>query len=828
MATSSLDIAIRADDQASGKLAAITRSMTSDLEAAQKTAFDLSHSAREREERDVQQHYAKLRALYQQRIQQNLKGEAHAQGRMTKALETLDLGSGDEYQRAEKELLAIRALRAKNSEVLIAIDKAEAAQRAAIQKKADNQRASDVDALNTRIFNATHSAKDREIAVVKERSRKLLDQYKHDAEMRRKITDAEEAEIGEIRKRYGNNLLGKIGRLGGRAAGPLAIIAVGTDIVLNTEDARNKRVAATTAEQGVEARIAGMELYGKTMAHIPVIGGFLQRLSDMAFGAPAMRDFLERVKETSAALSGLSKNAASAASAATASRNAALGIGGWEALSQSRGGIESAQDGAILQARETYAKARNDYEQELHNQGGLFPTGPGSAPLADFQRRRDEALQYLQMLERMTEAERKYAAAQIEDARNIERRGFWRGIQERFDLSALPTGGLEQRQALERAALSRQHGAEMDTPAFLGLDRRSEELQDRDLWIQNFKDREFIRRKKAWEDVHLSEMNEAQKKHLEGALNQEAPDAYQTEQQRVGELLQQRSAIGVAQRRQAQRQAFNQQLEREQLASDLALRSQRAKLGSSDRQADKDALELAEMDKRHADELRGKDMKVQENQDIAARQQEERQALLDRQARNVAKQRAEWRLEALQTEAATSRSYVAIRNAELKALERAQEEEERNHGKSVETTRKYAARRDAVNEAYRRARADEALGLDQAVLRAGGRGLEAEALGIRDRYKKLREEAKGDNAKLTQLDQAEKAELLGVEQQIALRNQVPNEVQAYSARFLQGGQGRNYGLDQLKESQLQTKWLQEIAKTIAATRGLTINNVSMQ
>jgi methylaspartate ammonia-lyase len=178
MADKQLAIALVGTDEASGVVGQSARKMAADLEALQKRTFDVGHDARARELRELSNHYDTLAAQYKAQHQRLAKYAADLEKQ---------IGPGGlrilspEWDAKFKELKQVRALMARNEDVQAGAAKAKKAEQDELSKQyegaAAEKRAADLAAIERRIFDSSHSARDRELRDVREHADRLRAQY---------------------------------------------------------------------------------------------------------------------------------------------------------------------------------------------------------------------------------------------------------------------------------------------------------------------------------------------------------------------------------------------------------------------------------------------------------------------------------------------------------------------------------------------------------------------------------------------------------------------------------------------------------------------------
>lgn len=684
-------------------------------------------------------------------------------------------------------------------------------------------KSADTSDLDKRIFAATHTARERELAAVQAHSKKLQDRYKSDADMRAKIKEAERKQIEAIEAKYDaqeerkglKGYMAQNTKIGAAVRGVMAGVAVaeGVSTAYNVAKAYYGGKGAQTAEEGAQAIVDSKAAWSAAIADIPLVGAIFGKAIDEFTDKAGAEKFLERVKETNKAFADLGKTLNAAGTSATQARGKAFGYTAVDTGREELSAKESVYAGTLAAARETDFKARNDYAAAMQK-------GITGQPLDEFKHKAEQAEAYLRTLQRVIEQERQYAELSAQHAAQAERNQFGRSMDARkvsaYQMLLGPS--IEARQHYERQSLETKHSADQDQ--FIGLEERKTALTNRDQWIKDWTAREEAKRSRP-------DMTEVERIRMLRDIRRGQAGAYDAEQKRVAELEGRRGELDKTQQLEKGAQTQQHQWERQDYAAELGARTFKAK-NAGDTVAERNRVAQADLAEKHRQELSRIDPRLDEYKERQQVQALEKQALIDNQERDIAKQRKQWRQDATMTEAQMSRSYLAIRHAELKTLQEQYDEERRLNGDSAELVAKYKAKRDAVETNFDRNREDEATATDQSILRAAGRNVNADLLGIKDRYAKLREAAAGDKVRLAQLNTAEKAETIRVQRDNAINNRVPFETQAYTARFLMGGQNRNYSLDQLQEQKAGNKWLQEIAKAIAAQQGVQVKTVSMQ
>jgi hypothetical protein len=629
MADKQLAIALVGTDEASGVVGQSARKMAADLEALQKRTFDVGHDARARELRELSNHYDTLAAQYKAQHQRLAKYAADLEKQ---------IGPGGlrilspEWDAKFKELKQVRALMARNEDVQAGAAKAKKAEQDELSKQyegaAAEKRAADLAAIERRIFDSSHSARDRELRDVREHADRLRAQYQSDAEMHAKIAEAEAAQVAEINKRYEQQKetrLGKLfasGRLLKASLSGVAVYAAGevgsalADVIKGGPQETSARAGGQASEM-VKARLEQRKKIQALWGWIPIIGTNINRIYD-AFGYTKEEAALaEQAEKTSAGVATLHQNVVSAATGAARNRAAFLGYtpADMARLNYELGQRERAE--RLREAQEVYGQAASDY-------GRSRELGMPKEEQSAFLKKEQEAKRYLEQLQSVNAMEDEYAAKTAERAARIEKANFWRGIAE-STLQAQFTGGpsLERRQSVETQLLKISQQAELETPEFAGLDERIKQLPNKAQWMKDY-------------------MARMRAQGNPGYTKYDAEKAWNWEFGRVAELQQQRAAIIARQGAQTEGQTEEQQYERMQWQSGLDLRKYVAEHGGITR-AEARAREAEQLRARHEQEMGGPEGSptrlkegTEEYKRVWATQEAERKQLADKQAREVA------------------------------------------------------------------------------------------------------------------------------------------------------------------------------------------------
>lgn len=588
MADKQLAIALVGTDEASGVVGQSARKMAADLEALQKRTFDVGHDARARETREMSNHYDTLAAQYKAQHERLITYEQTAQQKLAALrMQRAGLRATPEIVAQEREVNQARALIARNEDVQAEAARAKKAEQAAMSKQYEEKRATDLAAIERRIFDSTHSARERELRDVQEWKARELAVYKNDAEMRAKIEEAAGQQTAEIQKRYSAGTIQRF-LVSARALKTALLgaevyvayeVAKGIAGAIEAGPAETAAHASGQAAEMMKGRLASRAAIQGTYTWIPILGGIAKGVHDSIADTKRETALADHAAQTQSEIQELSRSVQRAALTSERSRANFLGYTPAEMarLDYEQGQQERA--GRLREAQEVYGQASADYarSRELH-----LSKGEQDAFLVKEQ----QAKRYLEQLQRVNAAEDEYAGATAKRAAQLEKAGFWRGI-ERETLGAQFTGGpgYEQRQAIERRLQGLSQQEELAAPKFAGLDERIKRAGDREAWLKDYQDR-------------------MRRQGNPGYTRYDAEKAWKREFGDLDELQKQRAALVARQGAQTAGLTEQQQLERMQWTTGLDLRVFMGRFGGVT-QTEARAREREEMRVRHEQEMGG-------------------------------------------------------------------------------------------------------------------------------------------------------------------------------------------------------------------------------
>ncbi len=790
MADKQLAIALVGTDEASGVVGQSARKMAADLEALQKRTFDVGHDARARETREMSNHYDTLAAQYKAQHDRLIAYQQVAQQKLgTLRVQRAGLRATPEIVAQEREVHQVGALIARNEDVQAEAARAKQAEQDEMNRRyqvaAAEKRAADLAAIERRLFDSSHSARERELRDVQEWKARELAVYKNDAEMRAKIEEAAGQQTSEIQKRYSAGTIQRF-LVSARALKTALLgaevyvayeVAKGIAGAIEAGPAETAAHASGQAAEMMKGRLASRAAIQGTYTWIPILGGIAKGVHDSIADTKRETALAEHGAQTQSEIQELSRSVQRAALTSERSRANFLGYTPAEMarLDYEQGRQERA--GRLREALEVQGQASSDYgrSRELH-----LSKDEQQAFLVKEQ----QAKRYVDQLRQVNAAEDEYAGATAKRAAQMEKANFWRGI-ERESLGAQFTGGpgYEQRQAVELRLQGLSQQEELAAPKFAGLDERLKQSGDRETWLKNYQAR-MIR------------------EHNPGITRYDAEKAWKREFGDVDELQKQRAAIVARQGAQTTGLTTQQQYERMQWTAGLDLRGFEARFGGPT-QAETRAREREEMRVRHEQEMGGPEgspTRLKEGTDeykkVHAAQIAESKAL-DAKYRLEDEDR-ERRHQVVMRDALAGAAFdrEAIRKREMDRIRESYADDIKKFGETEEIKAEIKAKQDALAVQQGEQRRTERAGIIEQALRAPGVGGqfadEAARLELEEQQRKRRMEHPEMAALFDKEDAAESAEMA------AQQNWKPSEVASRKGAW---DAGRPSGYDRFMPGQ---------------------------
>jgi len=790
MADKQLAIALVGTDEASGVVGQSARKMAADLEALQKRTFDLGHDARARETREMSNHYDTLAAQYKAQHDRLTAYRQVAQQKLgTLRVQRAGLRATPEIVAQEREVHQVGALIARNEDVQAEAARAKQAEQDEMNRRyqvaAGEKRAADLAAIERRIFDSTHSARERELRDVQEWKARELAVYKNDAEMRAKIEEAAQQQTSDIQKRYSTGTIQRF-LVSARALKTALLgaevyvayeVAKGVAGAIEAGPAETAAHASGQAAEMMKGRLASRAAIQGTYTWIPILGGIAKGVHDSIADTKRETALAEQATQTQSEIQELSRSVQRAALTSERSRANFLGYTPAEMarLDYEQGRQERA--GRLREAQEVYGQASSDYarSRELH-----LSKDEQQAFLVKEQ----QAKRYMEQLQQVNAAEDEYAGATAKRAAQMEKANFWRGI-ERETLGAQFTGGpgYERRQAVELRLQGLSQQEELAAPKFAGLDERIKQAGDKEAWLKDYQAR-MIR------------------EHNPGITRYDAEKAWKREFGDVDELQKQRAAIIARQGAQTTGLTTQQQYERMQWTAGLDLRAFEARFGGPT-QAEARAREREEMRVRHEQEMGGpegsptrlkegtdeyKKLKAVQNAEVINRDKKYDREDEDRERRHQVVMR-----DAL---AGAAFDREAIRRREMDRIKESYAEDIKKFGETEEIKAEIKAKQDTLAVQQGEQRREERAGIIEQALRTPGVGGqfsdEADRLALEETERKRRQEHPEMSALFDKQDAAERAEMA------AQQNWKPSEVASRKGAW---DAGRPSGYDRFMPGQ---------------------------
>jgi len=759
MADKQLAIALIGTDEASGVVGQSARKMAADLEALQKRTFDVGHDARAREVREMSNHYDTLAAQYKAQHDRLIAYQQVAQQKLgTLRVQRAGLRATPEIVAQEREVHQVGALIARNEDVQAEAARAKQAEQDEMNRRyqvaAAEKRAADLAAIERRIFDGTHSARERELRDVQEWKARELAVYKNDAEMRAKIEEAAGQQTSEIQKRYSAGTIQRF-LVSARALKTALLgaevyvayeVAKGIAGAIEAGPAETAAHASGQAAEMMKGRLASRAAIQGTYTWIPILGGIAKGVHDSIADTKRETALAEQGSRTQAEIEQLSRSVQEAARGSKRSRAAYLGYTPAEMarLNYEQGRQERA--GRLREAQEVYGQASTDYarSRELH-----LSKDEQQAFLVKEQ----QAKRYVDQLRQVNAAEDEYAGKTAARAAQIEKANFWRGI-ERETLGAQFIGGpgYERRQAIEMRLQGLSQQEELAAPKFAGLDERIKQSGNREAWLKDYQDR-------------------MRRQGNPGYTRYDAEKAWKREFGDVAELQKEREAIIARQGAQSAGLTAQQQYEKMQWTAGVDLRTYMARLGGPT-QAEARAREMEQMRVRHEQEMGGPEGSAtrlkegtEEYKRLKAAQDAERINLDQKYYREDADRRRHHLIVMRDAEASAATDRETRRKREMEQIAEGYADDLRKFkDDAVEKGRindEIAAKQKALAVQQNEERRQERAGIiEQALGEAGGRFADnARRLELQEQERKRRREHPEMAAIFDKMDAAERAEL---------------------------------------------------------------------
>lgn len=375
----------------------------------------------------------------------------------------------------------------------------------------------------------------------------------------------------------------------------------------------------------------------------------------------------------------------------------------------------------------------------------------------------------------MNAVEEEYAAKSAQRAAQLEKAGFWRGIQQDL-LSAQFLGGpsIARRQGVATQLQKLGFEAELTAPGFMGLDERIKEMGDPATWKKNY----LARARAAGQNL----------------TPYDADTAFNRQFGNVQELQQRRAAIIARQGAQGAGLAEQQGYERMQWTTGIGLRTFMAQYGGIT-QAESRAREIEQMRVRHELEMGGPEgspTRLKKGTDeynrLAATQAAERIALEKKFYReDEDRDRQHW-VVMKDAMAGATLDREAMRKREMERIREAYAEDIRKFGETEEIKNEIAAREGTLRVQQAEERRSERAGIIGSALTAAGGGYADQARRLElEEMQRRRRMAHPEMAAL--FDRTEAAERAELEAQL---NWKPGET---GSRQMLHGAGRPGGYD---------------------------------
>lgn len=801
MAQASYEVVFEGKDRVTGVAQSIGQKANRELEDLQQRQFQSSASARERDLRALDDYYGKVKTRAQAHLEQLSRAEVAAQTGSFKAWQR-----GESEKPFEQQLNAVAAQRARVGDVLAQAGLSERAEKSKLQEKwaaedaamakthAD-QRAADVHRLEAQIFAATHTAREREIQDVRNRSAQLRAQYENDAEMRIQIAQAENAEVAAINERYQERTLGRLlsPRNLHHLVGGLAFTA-GLGLAIGTEKAvfASAEASDATMKPGAKlqdilaARLNASEAVGNIANGIPVLDKVFKEFTDLASDRGGLERFSAAAKRSAAELEGVSQVLGQVSSRIASQESGLFGYSGAEqsALGISQGRIR--RMGEMAKAQDARDAAQSAYEKaqaaEQEVRDTYDPTGQGigrnpaakaaiaeaAAVTAAAKLPLDQAKGYIEALKAAGVREETLERERAEQALRLDSERFNRGQAARMR-EATARGEYETpevRRRLEMDRLLDQQASRMER--FAGLDERVKDL---------------AKGPEAWQNQYVQD----QLTQLAGQGNQAAIDALQGINPYLRTTLKTQVAPDEYQRRLAL--AAEEQRQKEETEAGNA--AERAGLEAIHDREWRDTQRQAEIIRAGASPLESKQRAAERaQQELAGRTEDPaiaqaKQAALEERFRREDEDRERThrgRMKDFAADASLDRE--AHRKREMEKIAEGYAEDLRrfadNADRKKEILDEIAAKQTALGAQQERERRGERAGILGEAFRAIGRDDLAERVAQRESITRLREEYSGNQDMLSVIglmDEAQRIRLSAVE------NWIPQEAQSRKARW---------------------------------------------
>lgn len=608
------------------------------------------------------------------------------------------------------------------------------------------QEAKDRESLDRQIFNASASARDRELRSVTEHFGRLRQQYQGNADMIRKINQAQIAEVERIDREQDNQKFTK-GRMKAMLGGFVAaeLIGVGSGLA---GIARAQENLSLRQGQGPEATLEAMvklrEAQAGLLESVPILGSIWKQA--MADGTAEMQHALVFVKELRQQTEEWRKSAKETVRAAELAGAQLLGFTGSDQAEIAARNAREDRAGKLGDANSALSRAAMDPAL----QRGIFETD------ADRKRRKtaEAAVASARNARDRLEAANAEADAadqkRVAEMRRVEGRTFAESLAGMRDESRFGGPGLENRFQLERANLERQQREQLIPYEKLGDRRKAideqvgkEKVAVDQKWGYSLQN--ALRTGNA-ERVRIVQENIAREKAA-------VEKAHAEDYARLTELENQKTDLIAAQGEKRKALTERQARERRETEIGLELRAFTASL-TGETLNERQAAERKALQARHALEL-PEGLDAAERERRLKIQEQERRKLDIQQRRETDEQEISWLHEALQARLGASRSLADARARDLADIEEDHRKRMKLAGEDWQLVnaekKRYQAAKDAATKRHDETDRTRETNLRSDFLRAGGQGSAADLLLSRERFRQAREEFADNNPMLNLL-----------------------------------------------------------------------------
>ncbi len=570
---------------------------------------------------------------------------------------------------------------------------------AAIRKQ-QQQYSRDAETLDRKRWDATHTARERDIRNAQEYFTRMRQKYAEDAAMRDRITSAEQARLTEIERAHAmKSPLRTAAMLRSSAAGAAVIAGAGlASGMMAYHRADTAARNASGAEGAVGAIINREQAKEELLSFVPVLGEVYRKIVQAVGGREGWEQLKGHIAQAKADFRDLS------AAAAKATQQAALSAAA--AFRMLPADVQALKDQMAADERgrglERAAEQRQSAERAYSSARDQGLTG---APLAELRRQAQQAQREEERLQAASTAETRYAAIRRRQMDVDERTAFSRGAR---DAELAAVGGPFAGAMRSREDMDRRHEDAL---------RQYEGLGDQRKAIDDKVGAERAAVEQKWA-AHIASITDAQRAaEAKAARDREvaAVDAaHAQDYARLKELEERKTALT------AQHAA-----ERARIDRDAATARQRMiedattpVTGAEIRAAEIRALRRRQQDERQGyDRLSGEDKAALDRKHAAETSDLER-----RYQRADADAAEDIRRRAVASEIELSRSREAARAAELYALDQQLDKDRQRLSYSADLVRQAEAlaalRKRAINERVDRERDLTVEGLRRAAIEA--------------------------------------------------------------------------------------------------------------